>query len=696
MLAVCLCGMAFLPQPGNALQAPSAAGDAARDAAAGATLGLTADDQAVLRRVAEHARGLKFVTTPPFEIIAASNVMSTVTNGVSAEEQRQEDEQERKSALLGVWMGVLPENVDLKKVNRILMESEVAGFYSTDTKSIFVNRDAMTNDTGAIEPEIALVHELIHALDDQHGYMDTNDYEESDITLSRECLTEGSATLGMIDALTPLMIREMSYPLGQGREFLLVNSLFSSAVFKAVLAHEFGGLEAGGLDKTNGIPDVVMRRVIEPYVAGFLFCQNVAGEWGLDGLDRALRKPPQTMRQVLDPGAYWAWREWPERIAMPTNDLSAGPGWSCLMTDTLGESEAAICFDYLLGDGAGRPATQGWKGDKLAFYGNEAGHRMLVWASAWDSVWAARRFERAYRAILVRRFQATFTAASGGLAWNGNTSRAGRILRDGRHLILIETDDAAALKQADRIAATVHFAPPPEEAIRRAQNHVLLEHNPLLAWQRDDDWRTWRLLMGAYRCDECEIGVRHSVLDGWLLQRRRSLNFSDDSLLAGWLYQRTAERRRDAVRLRVLPGGLALNYSRSAYPAVGKQWYSHGSLLWGLLGSWGNANSGEATVTVLPFGWLCGAHSEKWEGQTVRRRLDLLPWGLLWHDNRGTDQSALWHDNALAGLLWSHRSDRDSRHTTVLPFGFLYRMDQDKQSVVARVLGIPIYRRQIR
>ena len=433
-LAACLYGMVLLPQSASAMKASRVTGAEGPSAVAESSSGFSGGDEAALRRMAEYARGLTFTSTPSFEMIAASNVMFYATNGVPAEEQQQEDEQERKSALLGVWMGLLPEDVDLKKVNRTLMESEVAGFYSTDTKGIYVNRDAMTNEEGAIEPEVALVHELIHALDDQHGYIDTNAYEKSDIIFARECMTEGSATLGMIDALAPLLARQMSDPLGDGREFLLVNSLLSSDVFKAVLDHEFAGLVVEGLDnKTNGIPEVIMRRVIEPYVSGFLFCQSVCFEWGLDGLDHALRKPPQTMRQVLEPDVYWAWRAWPERIEIPTNGLPALPGWSCLMSDALGVSESAICFDCLLGEGAGRPATQGWRGDRLAFFGNAAGRHVLVWASAWDSSWAARRFEHAYRATLARRFEATFTAASGSdsLAWTGKTGRAGRILRIG-------------------------------------------------------------------------------------------------------------------------------------------------------------------------------------------------------------------------------------------------------------------------
>lgn len=660
----------------------------------GGISGLTPDDQATLLRTAEFARGLTYTSPPPFQIISASEAMFYATNGVPEEELREQDEMLNKSAELGVWMGLLSKDVDLKKITRTLVESEVAGFYSTHTKRIFVNRDAITNEDGVSDAGIVLVHELAHALDDQRGFMDTNDYADTDAQLAQECMTEGSAMLAMVDALPALLVRQMDPELQKGadnRLFLFLTSMLSA--FRPALVREMAHFAKESVSTTNGIPEVVMREVEEPYLSGLVFCDRICARWGLDGLDYVLRKPPETTHQVLNPDAYWGWRDWPEHIEVSTNGIPGVPGWSCILADAVGEADMAIWLDCLLGDGHGRSAVRGWQGDRLVFYGNDTGHRLLVWASAWGSGRAARRFERTYRDTLTARFGAQFSASPDGFAWNGSSNRVGRILRSGRHVILIETDDPAALQSAEQIAAHVRYAPSPEEEARRAQNPALLRYNPVLSRSRDDDWATWQALLGVYRLDRCAIGSHQALLGGWLAETRHSRTSRADSLLAGWVYRRVAEQRRGAVRLRVLPLGVAVNYSRSDCPTAEGQRFSRGSLCCGLLGSWECARTGRVAVRVLPFGWLLAADEYRKDGTPIRHDRNLLPWGLLWHDSRGLRGAESRHGRALAGLLWSRRNDERGAHTTVLPFGLLFRMDRSKAVQSARVLGLPVYRR---
>ena len=95
---------------------------------------------------------------------------------------------------------------------------------------------------------------------------------------------------------------------------------------------------------------------------------------------------------------------------------------------------------------------------------------------------------------------AAITRSSGGrIEWDSPDGRAGFIQRDGRRVILVETDNRESLPDAETFARAVTFIEPPEDAVRAAANSPLRRFNPFWSWQKDGDYAVTRSLAACSR-----------------------------------------------------------------------------------------------------------------------------------------------------------------------------------------------------
>jgi hypothetical protein len=89
----------------------------------------------------------------------------------------------------------------------------------------------------------------------------------------------------------------------------------------------------------------------------------------------------------------------------------------------------------------GRELARGWDGDHVALFAGPGGHRLLLWASSWDSTNAAGRYVVGWVKERQAAHQAAITRNSGNrIEWECPDGRGGFIQRDGKRVILIETD----------------------------------------------------------------------------------------------------------------------------------------------------------------------------------------------------------------------------------------------------------------
>ncbi|HEY4589173.1 MAG TPA: hypothetical protein VII86_08085, partial [Thermoanaerobaculia bacterium] len=160
-----------------------------------------------LLQVAEKYRGLKALRSVP----AASTSPRKLKAQIKASMPKELPAAELKA--LGISLkafGLIPETMDLGRYLPELLSSQVAGFYDpdgkymtlVDTAWVGAGKKETTKEERMESEDMVLVHELTHALQDQH--FNLHRFEErdplSDGGTAKKALVEGDATLTMLDA----------------------------------------------------------------------------------------------------------------------------------------------------------------------------------------------------------------------------------------------------------------------------------------------------------------------------------------------------------------------------------------------------------------------------------------------------------------------------------------------------------------
>ncbi len=260
-------------------------------------------------------------------------------------------------------LGMVPENLDLRALLLSVYTEQVAGFYDPDSTALFVMDDMPVEML-----ETVLVHELVHAVQDQTANLDslTSDDRGNDRQVAAQSAIEGHATLVMFEQMAE----------GLRGEPVDISTLpdFSRSLRPALEAmrDQYPALASA--------PAIIQESLLFPYIEGASF---VAASWGLAGG----RPPPfgadlpQSSEQILNPG-----RGPMGEVDEPTElALSLPTGVEVAYENTLGEMEVRVFLDELLGEGH-RELAQGWDGDRFALVSRPgSAPDGLIWASVWDS-----------------------------------------------------------------------------------------------------------------------------------------------------------------------------------------------------------------------------------------------------------------------------------------------------------------------
>jgi hypothetical protein len=285
-----------------------------------------------------------------------------------------------------VALGLLPADIDLQKVYLDLLNSQVAGFYDPDTKTMNVI-PSVGDDVGdnlSITEQIIYVHEFTHALQDQH--FDLNALQDAaadaspDASLALTALIEGDATAAMTLYLQEVAARN---PL---------------AVFGILLE----GAQAGTLVLPPGIPQILTDELLFPYEGGMNFVLSLSDEGGWDAVDAAFANPPITSEQILHPDKYKA-GEVGQEVVLPDMSAALGSGWTQAWDTTIGEFYLEKHLATQLPGTEAEQAAAGWGGDNFQVYSNGD---QLAWALrlAWDSAEDGAEFNDAYAQYGENRF----------------------------------------------------------------------------------------------------------------------------------------------------------------------------------------------------------------------------------------------------------------------------------------------------
>jgi hypothetical protein len=291
----------------------------------------------------DHPVFVDFLT--PTEYSAA-----TTTTGDALDEEEREDLDLTVSELRA--LGLVSGPVDLFGAINDVSDGGTLAFYTPDDQRIRVRGTEVS-----VGLEVTLVHELTHALQDQHfdlsGILDS-DVDSSEST-ARRGLAEGDA-----------MRIEEAY----------VASELSDEE-QTAYDEEYAGELDESREQVGEVPASIQALFAIPYAFGAPFVATLLNEDGNDAIDDAFRNPPTTEEHLFDPASYLA-LEVAEEVDLELDDVElldegpfGSPSWYLVLAERL---DPRLALDAVLG----------WNGDHYGVYEKDGRTCMRI-AFAGDS-----------------------------------------------------------------------------------------------------------------------------------------------------------------------------------------------------------------------------------------------------------------------------------------------------------------------
>ncbi len=300
----------------------------------------------------EAERGLVFLERPRVELLDGDE-FSQAWLDLITEDVAENGESYSNFTDIYQTMGIISDDVSLAEIWQMFGEAGVLGYYDADAELITLRSgeiNALTRTT--------LVHELVHALEDQHFDLGREEYDDRDdeISWAFTSIVEGSARVienRYRDTFTDEEIQEENEA-----RFALPRSVSFNEFTPSFLELQFGVYRYGetfadalwaqgqsAVDAALTLPPVTSELIFEP--ASFL--SGAAA-------DSSLRAPPAD-GAIFEQGA-WGQAAWVGLLSdvMPVNDASAATnGWggdyfvawrngaeTCVRVDVSADSEAEL------------------------------------------------------------------------------------------------------------------------------------------------------------------------------------------------------------------------------------------------------------------------------------------------------------------------------------------------------------------
>ena len=286
-------------------------------------------DRAVAELIAfvERARGLEFKAPVEVDFLAPDEFRERLLGDMKPTAQDRREVEEVAGALRA--LGLLEPGIDLIEAFEDLLGAGVVGFYSYDTKSLAVRGEDLGPYTRSV-----VVHELTHALDDQH------------FGLERPALDEDSEASGAFEALV------------EGDAMRVEEEYVDTLSPREKAAYDEAEEDAAGEADFEDLPEVVVNSTIFPYAFGPDFVEEVLDDGGERAVDAAFGEPPTTTEQILVPPAYFDGDE-AKPVAEPKAEAKKR------YSDVIGAWFLYLVLAEELDGEQAVAASRGWGGDRF-------------------------------------------------------------------------------------------------------------------------------------------------------------------------------------------------------------------------------------------------------------------------------------------------------------------------------------------
>jgi hypothetical protein len=184
-------------------------------------------------------------------------------------------------------LGLVPKNFDLRRNTLELLTEQAAAFYDYNQKRLFVLKGAGQGE----EERVALIHELAHALADQHFHLAKFIHEglkSDDEATARQAVMEGQATWLM----AAYIAKEAGGPpeIPPSMIEMMKKSVESSADQQYPVFSQ--------------APLYIRESLVFPYADGLAFQDAVFRKLGKDAFAEVFVHPPSSSGQILHPERY--------------------------------------------------------------------------------------------------------------------------------------------------------------------------------------------------------------------------------------------------------------------------------------------------------------------------------------------------------------------------------------------------------
>ena len=285
-------------------------------------------------------------------------------------------------------LGLMPKTSSMKKILADLYTDQVRGLYDPAQKRYLVVSGGGTSEAeasvggmaagmGLNMGDILTVHELCHAIQDQHFNLSTISESvaaNADQEMAADSLIEGDATVLMMDY-----------------------AMSSLGVDPSVLGGALPGMDMEQMMMGQGgavarAPHYFQSAIGFPYSGGMAFVSALKRRGGWATVNRAFASLPESTEQILHPEKYGV--DHPKPVTEPAPPRGA----TALGSDTAGEFEIR---QWARENSLGDASATGWGGDRYAVY-DAGGTTFVVWATTWDNETAAMRFEAMAKKALAK------------------------------------------------------------------------------------------------------------------------------------------------------------------------------------------------------------------------------------------------------------------------------------------------------
>lgn len=288
-------------------------------------------------------------------------------------------------------LGLIPETMDYKAFIIRLLTEQVGGFYDSDKQTFFI-----ASWLSSEEQKPVMIHELTHALQDQHFDVEKimkedRSLQNDDRILAHQSVMEGDGMVVMLQYLLEPVKRHFS-------QLLDLSSIMQAQMLSMQM--QFPVFKEA--------PAYLRETLLFPYGYGASFLQYAwrkSPSW--QAVNSLYSDLPASTEQIMHPEKYFGERDNPKSANAEDIAARMAPDWKIAGKNVLGEFTLGLFMSLQLTEERSRRAAAGWGGDQVLLLENDDGKNAVLIATVWDGAEDAGKFYSAMDEWFRQRFPKT-------------------------------------------------------------------------------------------------------------------------------------------------------------------------------------------------------------------------------------------------------------------------------------------------